>query len=333
MIDYHPTDTENERQLRILYLYRILQRYTDQENPLSTRQLVEMMEDLHQIKMHRTTLPRDIATLRSAGVDIVEVRSRDKKYFLAERVFESTELKLLVDAVGAARFISQKKSEDLTTKLASLACVETAKKIKRNSFTPNRVKTFNEKLYYIVDALNEAINQNCRILLYYTTLDRYKETILKNNALPYEISPYTLMGNGDYYYLVGFNHQTERLATFRVDRIAIAPELLDEPCFPMPEDAFPIHPERTVFRMYASDTPVEVTLYCENDLMNHVVDQFGMEVYTEVVGEDGFLVRAMVYPGPTFYRWIFGWNGRMKLLSPKSLVDVYHEMARQALKE
>ncbi|MCD7883726.1 MAG: hypothetical protein LUI87_08500 [Lachnospiraceae bacterium] len=60
-------EKENESQLRILYLYQILLKYSDQEHPMSTKELLQAMQDYHQISMHRTTLPKDIAALRDSG--------------------------------------------------------------------------------------------------------------------------------------------------------------------------------------------------------------------------------------------------------------------------
>ena len=57
----------------------------------------------------------------SDSLDIIMIKSSPNKYFWGERVFEIPELKLLIDAVSAARFISQDKSDDLIKKLISLA--------------------------------------------------------------------------------------------------------------------------------------------------------------------------------------------------------------------
>ncbi|MCD7744151.1 MAG: WYL domain-containing protein [Lachnospiraceae bacterium] len=324
-------EKENESQLRILYLYQILLKYSDQEHPMSTKELLQAMQDYHQISMHRTTLPKDIAALREAGVEIIEVRARDKKYFLADRMFEVAELKLLIDAVESSKFISERKSEELTDKLIALSSVGMAARLKRNSLNAGRIKSENEKSYYIVDAVNDAINSGKRISFCYTDIDMNKQKVMKNGGEPYILSPYSLLWNGDYYYLIGYNHGREQINTFRVDRIDRQPEILEEEIQPMPEDFSLETYARMVFRMFDTEEPVKVTLYCERPLMKHVIDQFGMDVETEIVDENGFIVHAEICASPTFYRWVFGWNGKMKILAPDSVLEEYHEMARKAL--
>ena len=76
-----------------------------------------------------------------------------------KRVFEIPELKLLIDAVSAARFISQDKSDDLIKKLIALAGKSQRHELIRNVHGTGKMKADNRRLYYIVDTLNDAINQ------------------------------------------------------------------------------------------------------------------------------------------------------------------------------
>ncbi len=54
-----------ETKPRILYLQKILLERTDEENPLSTTQLINILNDEYGISAHRTTVTKDIAALRS----------------------------------------------------------------------------------------------------------------------------------------------------------------------------------------------------------------------------------------------------------------------------
>ena len=60
--------TENsDTRLRIRYLYQLLFTQSDEDHPLTTKQITDKMEELHGIHMHRTTVPLDIALLKTAG--------------------------------------------------------------------------------------------------------------------------------------------------------------------------------------------------------------------------------------------------------------------------
>lgn len=83
--------------------------------------------------------------------------------------------------------------------------------------------------------------------------------------------------------------------------------------------------------MYDTDEPAEVSLLCENSLMKHLIDQFSLEVTTEMVDENHFRAKVLVCTSPTFYRWVFGWCGKMKIESPDSVLEEYRQMALAAL--
>ena len=226
---------ENDHQLRIIYLYQILLRYSDVDHPLSTQELMNLMETKHHIGLHRTTISKYIKLLNASGFEVMEIRSREKKYYLDDRLFELPEIKLLMDAVQASRFISPNKSQQLLAKLTKLTSEPNAEKLKRNLYVTGRIKSDNEKSYYIVEAINDAINAGKQISFYYTDYNARKERVLKNDGKPYAVSPYALIWDGDFYYVLGWNHARNQINTFRVDRISRKPEILEEPAVPMPE--------------------------------------------------------------------------------------------------
>ena len=181
---------QNEVSLRVLYLYKLLLRYSDVEHPLSTNQILQLFDSVYGIQMHRTSVSKYVEQLCNSGVEVVEIRSRSKKYYINDRTFDLPELKLLIDAVQASHFISAKKSKALVEKLTSLASEKSKEDLKRNLINTSKVKSENEKTYYIIDAINEAINSGKKISFYYTEYDAQKKIIIKNNGEPYCISPY-----------------------------------------------------------------------------------------------------------------------------------------------
>lgn len=115
--------------------------------------------------MHRTTVSSDIALLKAAGFEIIGERKRAWEYHLADRTFSIPELKLLIDAVQSSKFITEKKSQVLMEKLVSLTSETNANKLKRTIHITGRAKSDNEKGYYIVDAINDAMNAGVKIRL------------------------------------------------------------------------------------------------------------------------------------------------------------------------
>ena len=319
-----------ETKPRILYLLRILEQYTDEEHPLTTKQLIDKLQDEYGISAHRTTLTKDIAALQEFGVDIVTVHSTQSKYFIGSRKFELPELKLLIDAVESSRFITAKKSESLIRKIHTLTSQGQVSKLRRNNYVVDRIKPDNEQIYYIVDTINDAINEGKQISFQYYDYSGLKKKVLKNKGEIYKLSPYKLIWRGDYYYVIGYSEKKGKVINFRVDRIAAAPTILSENAIPVPKDFDLENFTKEVFFMFSGDE-VEVDLQCDNSLMKTMIDRFGENVKTLAYDMTSFRLITEVSVSPTFFGWVFGFDGKVKILGPKNVKEQYYKMISEAM--
>lgn len=325
-----PFDQDDSR-LRILYLFQMLQKHTDESHALSTGQIMKKMEAEHGITMHRTTLARDIEVLRAAGIEVMSERKKTMFYYLSDRLLSLPELRLLIDAVLSSKFITEKKSEELVDKLISLTSETNADKLRRTIHVTGKAKSENEKGYYIVDAINEAIHINHKISFFYFDYDGKRKHVLRNEGAPYTVSPYDLIWDGDFYYLTGYCDERNEIRTFRVDRIEKQPSLLNQPMVPKPKDYRVERYTQEVFRMFATQETAEVKILCNNELMKTIIDMFGPNVHTKVVGQNQFRATVKVCVSPTFFRWIFAWDGMMTLEGPEAVKNQYKEMLKNEL--
>lgn len=324
---------KRQMKLRILYLYQHLLQHTDAEHPLSTAELIKILKEQYAIKVSRNTISDDLAMLHNCGLHIEHYESTQNKYYYDGHLYDLAELKILVDAISSSKFITQRKSDELITKLLTLTSVANAAKLRRHIYVSGRAKSENEQGYYIVDAIHEAIDTCRKIRLIYTDYDVNKECYATNGGSPYTVSPYTLEWDGDYYYLRGFCDERQAVRTFRIDRIAEQPKILNQIAVSLPEDYSPAQYSKCVFRMFDTDQPEEVQLLCHVSTMKHIIDHFGMDVETEPIDEEHFRADILVCTSSTFYRWIFGFNGKMRILGPELVKTAYQEMLRKALEE
>ena len=324
---------ENGTKHRILYLYQHLLQHTDAEHPLSTAELMKILKEQYAIKVSRNTISDDLAMLHNCGLHIEHYESMQNKYYYDGHAYDLAELKLLTDAISSSKFITQRKSDELITKLLTLTSAANAAKLRRHIYVAGRVKSDNEQGYYIVDALNEAIDTRRKIQFAYTNFDVNKKRYMTNDGTPYTVSPYTLEWDGDYYYLRGFCDERQAMRTFRIDHIAEQPKILNQIAVSPPEDYSPAHFSKCVFRMFDTDQPEEVQLQCHVSTMKYLIDNFGMDVKTEPIGEDSFRANVLVCASSTFYRWLFGFNGKIKILGPEAVKNAYREMLQKALYE
>lgn len=320
---------ENGNQLRLLYLWKILYEQTDENHFLTTNQLITILRDTYGIDCHRVTLKGDIALLQKYGLDIQEIKSRQNRYNLVSREFELPELKLLLDAVASSRFITRKKSEELTAKLCKFCSRYEVAKLKRNLITDGHVKMGNEKIYLIVDTINEAINEKRKISFPYFRYNARKELELKNDGAPYTVTPACILWSNDNYYLLGLYDGRDGINCFRVDRIAGVPQILEEPGI-LPENFDPSDYLSTTFRMFNGERTI-VKLNCDNDMMDAVIDQFGSDVTTYAADDRSFYVIAHVSVSSVFYRWVFGFSGKVRIVEPPEVREGYMNMLKAAV--
>lgn len=314
---------------RILYLQKILLERTDEDNMLSTTQLINILKDEFGISAHRTTITKDIAALQEFGMDIVVIHSTQSKYFVASRKFELPELKLLIDAVESSKFITSKKSEALIEKIHTMTGAGQVEKLKRNNYAFNRIKPDNEQIYYIIDTINEAINSGKQISFQYYDYTGLKKKVLKNKGEVYKLSPYKLLWCGDYYYVLGYSEKQGKVINFRVDRIATRPELLSKDSVPMLDDFDIENYTKEVFFMFSGEK-VQADLRCDNSLMRVMVDRFGEDVTTLAYDMTSFRIQTEVSASPTFFGWLFGFGGKVQILGPQSLKEQYRQMVEKA---
>ncbi len=321
-----------ESKARILYLLKILQERTDEEHPLTTNQLIDILDKEYRISSHRETLKSDITALQEFGIDVLSVRSKQTKYFIGSRQFELPELKLLIDAVEASKFITKKKSKALIEKIYTLTSKEQVSQLKRNNYVAGRIKPNNEKIYYIVNKINDAINQNKQISFTYFEYNLKKRKVLKNKGEVYKLSPYNLVWNGDYYYVVGFSEKKNKVVTFRVDRISKEPTILNENAISKPKDFNLEEFTKEVFFMFSGNEAV-VELRCDNELMKTMIDRFGEDIETDIYDENSFKLITEISVSPTFFGWVFGFGGKVDILGPENVKEQYINMIKSAEKK
>ena len=184
---------DSDAKLRPLYLAKILYEMTDEDHHLTTAQLIQILEGKYGIKAHRQTIKAEIELLKQFGLEIEEVKSTQNRYNLYGRTFDAPELKLLIDAVESSKFITASKSKELVKKISSLASDQVAATLTRNVSCEGRIKPGNEKIYFIIDTINEAINANKQISFQYFQYNVRKEQKLKHNGEPYVITPYSFI--------------------------------------------------------------------------------------------------------------------------------------------
>lgn len=318
-----------KQKLKLYYIIEIFRKQTDEDHPISITEIIRQLSQ-SGIKAERKSIYRDFEAMAALGYEIVPVHSKQFKYYLANPDFKLAELRLLVDAVQASRFLTKKKSNDIIRKLEGLANIYDAERLQSQVYVTNRIKTLNESVYLNVDKIHYAIQDNSKISFMYFDWDINKKRVYRRSGGKYIVSPWALIWNNENYYLIGYESETQLIKHYRVDRMAsidIRAERRDgRKVFSdvdIPEYA------RKFFGMYNGDI-VSVTLNCADDVTNAVMDKFGPDVKFEPQ-PDGktFNITVDVAISPVFLSWVFMFGGKVKILSPNSVADELREMAEK----
>ena len=311
--------------IRIIELLRFLYQQTDEAHAVTVSEMIEYLKS-KGIPSVRQTVYTDLEALDTAGIDIVQIKSTQNRYFIGSRIFEYPELKMLVDAVASSKVISAKKSQALIQKLGQLTSIQQAEQPQRLASLSSRVKPHNEKVYYIIDSIQTAILDQHQISFQYYEYTPEKKKILKHDGYRYILDPYALEWKNDHYYLIGYSHKHKGIAHFRVDRLTSV-EPLDSKFQPMPDFDVAAYTNKMV-DMFAAEHAEQVKLLCSNELMRVIIDHYGEDIEISPYDDTHFTVIIEVNPSGTFYGWVFKFMGKIRILSPQSCVDKMQDIAR-----
>ena len=322
---------ENMTKLRPLFVAQILFENTDEDHLITIAEILQILHDKYGIDSYRATIKTDIEMLMEAGFDIEFVKSSQNQYHIISRDFDIAELKILIDAVESAKFISKDKSQKLVEKISKLAGPFAADELKRNIDVERRIKPGNEKLLFIVDAINDAINREKQISFQYFQYNVKKERKPLYDGYWYKLSPYRLVWNGDYYYVVGYYEKYHEVVSCRVDRMVGRPEILENDAIPLPKSFDLDKHLNSMFHKYSTERK-HVELIVANDCMDAIIDKFGEDVETYAYDMNSFRAEVDVATNKIFYIWIVGFEGKVKIIGPDDVRSDYIQMVKNAVK-
>lgn len=320
----------SNQKLKLLYIMKALVEKSDENHRISVKQLIDELS-LYGIKAERKSIYDDIESLRLWGMDILYSKEKPAGYFLAEREFQLPELKLLVDAVQASKFITAKKSNELIKKLESFVSIYEAKQLHRQVYVTNRIKTMNESIYYNVDKINEGIMANVKIKYRYFEWDIDKRMHPKRNGQAYIISPWALTWDDENYYMIGFDNKAGIIKHYRVDKMkSIELTKASRDGKDAMEDFDIAGFAKKTFGMFGGKNEA-VTLRCENRLVGTIIDRFGDDVILCKEDDEHFSVTQEVTVSSQFFGWIMGLGSGVKITAPADVAGEFTQKLREVL--
>ena len=319
---------DNYRKIKLLKLLELLRLDTDEQHPMTTNQICARL-DAMGIICDRRTLSKDIALLNEQGYEVMSAPvGHEKGYYVEDRSFSIPELKILLDAVQAASFITEKKTAELVDKIVSLGGSHRAEILKGNIVNFKTTKHSNEQIFYNVDALEQAIDQQKKVLFRYFDLDEHGQKVYRREGHHYAVEPIALVFNEDNYYMLCYSSRHRKTSTYRIDRmdsVTVLEDAITETAIALKNEVGPYTEQ--VFKMYAGEA-VDIVIEFKDSLIGVDFDKFGEDTKMMRSGEHKCVASVKVQISPVFWGWLFQFAGEMKVLSPETLVQEYKQRAK-----
>ena len=312
---------------------KILLEKTDETHSITMPEIISSLKN-YGISAERKSIYSDIENLRLFGMDIIgEQRERTFYYHVGSRQFELAELKLLVDSVQSAKFITAKKSNELIKKIEGFASKYETSQLQRQVYVAERIKTMNESIYYNVDKIHTAIGANSKITFQYFQWDVHKKMVMRKDGALYEVSPWALSWDDENYYLIAFDSNEDKIKHFRVDKmlhIDVKNEQR-EGKEKFKEFNMAVYARKT-FGMFGGEEQ-KVKLLCENSFAGVMIDRFGKDVFLIPTDETHFTVNVNVAVSRQFLAWVIALGEGVKIVEPESVVRQMREEVERLMRQ
>ena len=185
-----------------------------------------------------------------------------------------------------------------------------------------RVKTENESIYYSIDAIHRAIQENRQISFIYLDWNLKKQLVPRANGNKC-VSPWALIWREENYYLAAYDSEDKVIKHYRVDKMGQA-EVTD-----LPREGVEQFSQIDVtsytnqtFGMFAGEEST-VTMEFPMRLTGVVLDRFGREADIRPMSEEVFRIRAKVAVSGQFFGWLSGIGPGARIVAPEAVQKRY----------
>ncbi len=321
-------NAENSRKIKLLKMWEILKSETDEDHPISTPDLIARLE-AEGISVDRKILYKDIELLNENGYEVLCERGKSNKYYVVDRSFNQPEVRILMDAVQAVSFVTEKKAEELIGKIAVLAGSRRGKLLRENITKYSTVKGTNETIYYSVDTILEAIKKKKKISFMYADYNVKRERVNRrrrdnpDEIKIYIVNPVTTFIDNDQYYLICYDDKHGgKLANYRIDRMDKV-KILEEQI--TPNESVDIAKNMLQqFGMFGGDVK-KVEFEADRSTIDGIFDKFGNNIRMSETKDGKLYCTVEVQVSPNFISWCCSFGKKVRVISPPSVIEKIRE--------
>ncbi|WP_175639294.1 helix-turn-helix transcriptional regulator [Metabacillus schmidteae] len=320
---------------RLLALKEIFLRDTDENKQFSIKELVEKLKiEIPECTADAKTVKRYIQTLRATGFDIIEnVEKYGEIYYShQDRLFESYQLRLLIDPILSARFITEEEKKNIVKNVKKLTSKHVAKTLPDPIVYQQSINQDYQLIKLHIDKIHKAISESKMITFQYGDFDIHKQFQLRHNAKNYQIKPFALIWESDFYYLIGEDidqSPESNPRNYRLDRMRNV--IVTENRFVKKQQDISTYVHNSFHMFGGEDQWITLQFTLNQLVLNGVIDKFGIDADIRKGENNTFILKAKAKQSMGLKGWILGWGSYVKVLSPTSLVqEINKEIEKMA---
>jgi len=322
---------DNCQKIKLLKLMELLRQETDEKHPITTSEICRRLGEMG-ISCERRTVGKDMRVLREQGFEIMsELKGHENSYWVSDRSFELPELKILMDAVQAALFIPEDKTEQLLEKIAALGGTHQAELLQGNLVRFNTRKHSNRSVFYNVQAIEDALQEKKKLSFRYFDLNENLEKVYRMDGGRYMAEPVALIYDDNNYYMTSYSAKYQHLVSYRVDRmdqVRMEEDMLSNEAQIQIQNSPKM--VNQAFRMFRGERR-EVTLRFRDNMIGILYDKFGEELHITRIDSKTCEAAVTVQISPPFWSWLFMLSENMRLIAPDDLIEEYNGLLQKAI--
>ena len=313
----------------ILCIYEILKTYTDENHILPAEKICEKLKKIYDVDMERRAVYRNIDAIRSMGIEIEGYLDNREGYYLIDRGFELSEVRLLCDAVAASDMIKEDTGKAIIKKLIDTQSIFQGRMLQKTVFVKPEKKILNKQLFYNIDALNVAINQGCKVSVKIMEYGLNQELQEKYDT-SIVFSPYvTLWAEGNYYILAKKENE-EQLEHFRVDLLKDI--VILERGVDMIFGGFNPSQYARQYIYQHGEHKEKFEIECNVELWQEIAETFGEDA--NVFQKDNFKITVRITTVlSTIRTWVLKHINECEVIGPKRFRDEIQRTVMEAYKK
>lgn len=313
--------------IKLLVLYDILLKMTDDEHALSTNEIIAELQK-RGISVSRKVLPSDIDLLNKYGYEIRSYVKKARYYYAVHQLFDTAEITMLSDVIKASKLTESRKDTIIGKLYSTVGIYKNAKSLDNVIFLDTK-KHGNASIIYNIDAIETAIKQKKKVSFLYYRLDENKKKVYHKDKKRYVFNPLSMIWSKDNYYLLCYDDRHDGTSRYRIDKMENV-QVEDEPI--LEKEEFKNFDSETyrkqVFSMFGGELE-KVTIQFDKELLSDVYDKFGTELHIQK-SVDGILKTTLeIQVSKTFFLWVVGTLGKVKITEPSNVVEKFNSFIKQ----